>query len=107
MKDGVVLIAQAIIDRQCRSDLPLVLCEEDVIRLPQIAKTSGTIVKWTGGAYIAEVLNRRRLVAQKGRNIREGVCSAALPIGIHTHGTDFTAELHGVTTVNNGEIIDE
>ena len=61
----VVVVAQAVGSAsRFGSDVPLVLRETDVVLLRDVSRAGGAVVERARRADVAEVLNRRRLLAR-------------------------------------------
>ena len=104
---GIVLIAQAVIQCEVRTDLPFVLAISNVIFLCSLAQTRCAVVKHARIGKVPNVPEARQAVCEKIREVVVRVLSSTLAIGVETHRADLTAEFHTVLSSDPGEVVNE
>jgi len=103
----VVLIAQAIIHGEVRTDLPFILRVAHIVSLARFAFARGAAVKGTGRAYVAQELHLRGFIVEQVVNVRKRVGRAAQPVGINANRANFHAELVAVAAFDPAQLVHE
>ena len=93
MERRVVVVAQAVVERHLRSQVPLVLREADVVLLLDVLRTRCAVVERARLAQVAEVLNRGGGVGEERIQVGEAVCDAALLIRRHADDAGVATNL--------------
>src|SRR5438034_1521723 len=89
---SVILITQTIIQSHVLAEFPLVLRVSNVVLQFSEPIACCAVVEWAWFAHITQVLNGRRLICQKVRQIVEHVSAATEPVCIETIHSDFGSE---------------
>ena len=103
----VVVVAQAVVERQVRRACHSSCANSDVVLLLGVAHAGRAVVEDARRADVAEVLNRRRRVGQERGDVRERVGRAAQLVGRHPDQADVAAELHEVVAAHRRHRVGE
>ena len=92
----VVLVADAVIERGLRPEVPLILRVGDRVILLDVTFTGCTVVERARRAHVPEVLHGGCLVGEERGQVGERVGGAAQPVRRHADGAELAADLHEV-----------
>ena len=102
----IVFVPHAVVQRDLRAELPLVLCVPDVILLFSKTLAGGAVVEHAGIRKITDIAVAGKPVYQKIRQAVVRVLRSAVSIGVETYQADFAAEFRSVIPSDVGQAVD-